>query len=116
MREIRLSSSMSGMWKRSMAWLMRHRLTKGPGTDRPDLNHRATSRLYDSFSFSGFGATSPFVTICFVNPAAQQIGEKTQEDSWLEQLPSRTTIYWVLERHGALDGTHRQRRPAPPKG
>ncbi len=46
MREIRVSSSMSGMWKRSMAWLMRHRQTKGPGTDRPDLNHRATSRLY----------------------------------------------------------------------
>jgi hypothetical protein len=39
-----------------------------------------------------------------------------QEDSSLEQLPSRTTIYRVLERHGALDGTHRQRRPAPPKG
>ena len=39
-----------------------------------------------------------------------------QEDSSLEQLPSRTTIYRVLERHGVLDGTHRQRRPAPPKG
>ena len=34
----------------------------------------------------------------------------------MTQLPSRTTIYRVLERHGALDGTHRQRRPAPPKG
>jgi len=32
--------------------------------------------LADSPSFSGFGAASPFVTICFVNPAAQQIGEK----------------------------------------
>jgi len=44
------------------------------------------------------------------------IGLALQEDSSLEQLPSRTTIYRVLERHGVLDGTHRQRRPAPPKG
>jgi len=29
-----------------MAWIMRHRQTKGPDTDRPDLNNRATSRLY----------------------------------------------------------------------
>jgi hypothetical protein len=33
------------------------------------------------------------------------IGLALQEDSSLEQLPSRTTIYRVLERHGALDGT-----------
>lgn len=26
---------------------MRHRQTKGPGTDRLDLHHRATSRLYE---------------------------------------------------------------------
>ena len=48
MREIRMSGSTSGMWKRSMAWLMRHRQTKGPGTDRPDLTYRATSRLYQN--------------------------------------------------------------------
>ena len=30
--------------------------------------------------------------------------------------PGRTTIYRVLARHGVLDGVHRQRRPAPPKG
>jgi len=29
-----------------MARLVRHRQTKGPATDRPGLNHRATSRLY----------------------------------------------------------------------
>jgi hypothetical protein len=29
-----------------MVWMMRHRQTKGPDTDRPDLNNRATSRLY----------------------------------------------------------------------
>lgn len=29
---------------------------------------------------------------------------------------SRATIYRVLERRGALDAVHRQRRPAPPKG
>jgi hypothetical protein len=40
------------------------------------------------------------------------IGLALQEDTSLEQLPSRTTIYRVLERHGELDGTH----PAPPKG
>jgi transposase len=32
------------------------------------------------------------------------------------QAPARSTIYRVLERHGALDAAHRQRRPAPPKG
>jgi hypothetical protein len=32
-----------------MAGLVRHRQTKEPVTDRPRLNHRATSRLY-SFS------------------------------------------------------------------
>lgn len=44
------------------------------------------------------------------------IGVALREGSAPAQLPSRTTIYRVLERHGALDGTHRQRRPAPPKG
>jgi hypothetical protein len=46
MRAIRTSGSMSGMWKRSMVRLVRHRQTKGPATDRLHLNHRATSRLY----------------------------------------------------------------------
>jgi hypothetical protein len=44
------------------------------------------------------------------------IGQSLQGDVSLEQVPSRTTIYRVLERRGALDGVHRQRRPAPPKG
>jgi hypothetical protein len=39
-----------------------------------------------------------------------------QQDGTIEQRPSRITIYRVLARHGALDGVHRQRRPAPPKG
>jgi hypothetical protein len=29
-----------------MAWIVRHRQTKEPETDRSSLNHRATSRLY----------------------------------------------------------------------
>jgi hypothetical protein len=31
-----------------MVRIMRHRQTKGPDTDRPNLNHRVTSRLYPS--------------------------------------------------------------------
>jgi hypothetical protein len=44
------------------------------------------------------------------------IGLALKEDPSLDPVPSRTTIYRVLDRYGALDGTHRQRRPAPPKG
>ena len=47
---------------------------------------------------------------------ADAIGLTLAQDSSPEPVPSRSTIYRVLERHGALDGTHRQRRPAPPKG
>jgi len=44
------------------------------------------------------------------------IGLALRQDDALVQVPARTTIYRVLARHGLLDGAHRQRRPAPPKG
>src|SRR2546429_9741856 len=47
MPETGLSGSTSGMWKRSMAELVRHRQTKGSATDRHHLNHRATPRLHN---------------------------------------------------------------------
>ena len=46
MRETRLSSSMSGVWKQSKAMLLRHQQTKGLATARRRLNHCATRRLY----------------------------------------------------------------------
>jgi helix-turn-helix protein len=47
---------------------------------------------------------------------ADAIGLALQGESSVEQAPSRATIHRVLARHGALDGVHRNRRPAPPKG
>ena len=44
------------------------------------------------------------------------IGLALRENASLKPVPSRPTIYRVLKRHGVLDGAHRQRRPAPPKG
>jgi hypothetical protein len=44
------------------------------------------------------------------------IGLALHEGGSVLRVPERTTIYRVLARHGVLDGAHRQRRPAPPKG
>jgi hypothetical protein len=46
MRGMRLSGSISEVWKRGMARLLRHRQTKELITVRRHLNHRATPRLH----------------------------------------------------------------------
>ena len=66
-REIRTPGSMSGIWKRGTVRLVRHRQTKGPGTDRPSLNYRARSRLYRSLRRVRWRAT-PFVSGCYAAP------------------------------------------------
>jgi hypothetical protein len=48
-----------------MAWIMRHRQTKGPDTDRPDLNNRATSRLYSLSKRVPEGNKIPFHTLFY---------------------------------------------------
>ena len=51
--------------------------------------------------------------------SADAIGKALEQHALsaaVEPVPTRATIYRVLERHGALDAVHRQRRPAPPKG
>jgi len=47
---------------------------------------------------------------------ADAIGLALREDPRIAPVPARATIHRVLARYGALDGVHRQRRPAPPKG
>ena len=47
---------------------------------------------------------------------AEAIALALQSEPSIKQVPSRATIHRVLARHGALDGVHRQRRRAPPKG
>ena len=47
---------------------------------------------------------------------ALQAHAATRAPSATAAVPARATIYRVLERQGALDAVHRQRRPAPPKG
>ena len=44
------------------------------------------------------------------------IGQTLRRQLSAESVPARSTITRVLARRGALDGVHRQRRPAPPKG
>ena len=53
-----------------MVKIMRHRQTKGPGTDRPDLTHRATSRLYrQNPSWTAHGGRQRLMS-----PAASSVG------------------------------------------
>jgi len=85
---MRLSSSTSGMWKRSTVWIMRHRQTKEPDTDRPSLNHRATSRLYkwmtqlneDLGQLGNQEEPLPSASLC---------SRKRQMDGWDEPCESR---------------------------
>jgi len=44
------------------------------------------------------------------------IGLALREQNAHAPVPGRATIARVLARRGVLDGVHRQRRPAPPKG
>jgi len=46
MRDNCTSGSMRGCWVSSMAGLVRHRQTKGAGTDRPDLHSGSQALLY----------------------------------------------------------------------
>jgi len=46
MPEMSTSGSMSGVWKRGMVRIVRHRQPKGSAPARLNLHHRVTPRLY----------------------------------------------------------------------
>ena len=67
---------------------MRHRQTKGPDTDRPDLNNRVTSRLYT------FGVVPPICPLAInsgFRPAWEMIRELRQFGT--SELLSRE-VFW----------------------
>src|SRR3974390_2394275 len=61
MRESRTSGSTSGVRRRSMDELVRHRQPKGSATDMLILNHRAASRLYRVRAIAGQTLFSNFL-------------------------------------------------------
>jgi hypothetical protein len=89
---MRLSSSTSGMWKRGMVWIVRHRQTKEPDTDRPNLNHRATSRLHHFRCRRG----------------ARDAGKRDTNDTWRSSnCTVKVTLSWPSQK-----GSESGRRPS----
>jgi hypothetical protein len=91
MREICMSGSMSGMWKRSMVRIMRHRQPKGPGTDRPDLTHRATSRLYLVLPFWSYLCIEGDPTRTPNSRGDNELIERTAKNRRSERVTSRSS-------------------------
>jgi len=98
-REIRTHGSMGGRWKRSMVKLVRHRQPKGSETDRPNLNHRATSRLYCLLTSSGLlnpPCKSAISSVCESHPANRSLGrrhrERRKSSSALASRPTRREL------------------------
>ena len=91
MPETGTSGSMSGMWKRSMVRLVRHRQTKGPATDRPNLTHRATSRLHHLDSTDWARELSP-------TDATEPLGVCREASVSSSQLKPRACIKVVHNR------------------
>ena len=63
-----------------MARLLRHRRTKGPATDRPSLNHRATPRLYRNLGGTLDAGTGLQAGIAAVQQQRQQDGQPPLEN------------------------------------
>ena len=90
---MRTSGSMSGMWKRGTVWIMRHRQTKGPVTDRPDLNNRATSRLYSLLAVT---SRSTF-TYAVVRVAGKPLKRIASVSLWVQgHGPVRADLHAVI--------------------
>ena len=86
MRESRTSGSTSGVRRRSMDELVRHRQPKGSATDMLILNHRAASRLYqpeeddDSGSIASTSAPVQNVQVVQNVPAPTFVSPASAED------------------------------------
>src|SRR5690242_20371063 len=78
---------MSGEWKRSTVRLVRHRQTKGPGTDRPHLHHRATPRLYSGLPIA-MDTVGEFPS-GVIWPESGQAGVRREGESRTPDAPGR---------------------------
>jgi hypothetical protein len=106
MRQIRTYGSMRGRWRRGKVRLVRHRQPKGSVTDRPNLNHRATPRLYVRRErwrfFSG----------CNSHPATESLQPVAIGAAVEVTKPSKPSRKRVARRRGELAGRNVSERRA----